>query len=101
LLRPIIKSYPQEKACVSWGRGASQNLGISCNISAMATGSDFKISMQLGFAKAHNNISSGRRSGRERGLRELPKILEFQNLMHASVYCSKSPWRRYKTCLHA
>jgi len=31
--------------------------------------------MQLGFAKAHNNIPSGRKNGRGRGLRELPNIL--------------------------
>jgi len=56
---------------VFWGRGASQILGFSYNISAMAEASDFKISMQLGFAKAHNNIPSGSKSSRGRVLQQI------------------------------
>ena len=72
--RPIIKLHPKEKWAWPWGRGAPQNLGFPFNISATTEGSDFKIGMQVGFAKAHHKILSGRKSGRGHGLGELPKF---------------------------
>jgi len=57
LPRPIIKSHPEEKWGWPWTRGAPQNLGFPCNISATAGASDFKFGTQLGFAKAHHRIT--------------------------------------------
>ena len=37
-----------------WARGAPQNFGVPCNISATAGASDFKFGMQLEFAKTHH-----------------------------------------------
>jgi len=45
------------------------------NISATAEASDFKFGTQLGFAKAHHNITPRGKSGLVSGLGELPKIL--------------------------
>jgi len=60
------------------------------NISAMAEGSDFKLGMQLEFAKAHHkNITSRRKSERGLGLREIPDMstqwlkLATSNLLHS------------------
>ena len=50
LLRPIIKSHPEEKWGWPWARGAPRNLGFPFNISATAKATDFKFGTQLGFA---------------------------------------------------
>jgi len=51
-------------------------LGFPFNI-ATAEASDFKFCMQLRLANAHHKITRRRKSGRGRGLRELPKIWRF------------------------
>jgi len=48
----------------------------------MAGVSDFKYTMQLGFAKAHDKITPVGKSRHGLGLRELPKILWF----HFNIY---------------
>jgi len=65
------------------------------NISATAEASDFKFGMQLGFAKAHQNITSRGKSRRGRGLGELPKIygpplifLQWLKLANSYLVCS-------------
>jgi len=74
LSRPIIKSHLEEKRAWTYASGAPQNLGVPFNISAMTEGSDFKINKRLEFAKAHNKIPPGRKSGRDPRLREFPNI---------------------------
>jgi len=77
LPRPIIKSHPAEK--VGWlrARGAPLNFGLPYNISATGGASDFKFGAQLGSPKARDKITRRRKGGRDHGLKELPKILEF------------------------
>jgi len=52
-------------------------LDVPFNISTTAEASDFKIGMQLGFAKAHDKITPRRKRGRDTGLEKLPKIWGF------------------------
>jgi len=59
---PIIKSHTEQKR-----REAAKYLWSPFNISAMAEDSDFKIGMQMGFAKAHHKITHRRKSGRGLG----------------------------------
>jgi len=47
------------------------------DISIIDEASDFKFSTQLGFAKAHHNITCRRKSGRGPRLEELPNIWRF------------------------
>ena len=56
-------------------RGAPQNFWPPFNISATAEANELKFGMQLGFAKAHQKITSREKSGCGPGLGELPKIL--------------------------
>jgi len=46
--------------------------GFPFKISAMAEASDFKFGIQLGFAKAHHEITPTGKSGGSLGLGELP-----------------------------
>jgi len=55
----------------------------------MAGASDFKLGMQLGFAKARHKIIHGRQSGRVLGLGELTKILWFPSCAMAEDSDSK------------
>jgi len=57
------KFHPEEKVAWPGARGAPQHVRFSFNICAMAEASDFKIGVQLGFVKAHNNIPPERKSG--------------------------------------
>jgi len=50
-------------------------LGFPFTIYTIA--SDFKFGTQLGLTKAHHEIPQGRKSGRDRGPEDLPKILPF------------------------
>ena len=47
----------EEKVGVACVKGAARNLGLPFNISATAEVIDFKFGTQLGFAKAHHNIT--------------------------------------------
>ena len=60
--------------CGPWARGAPQNLGVSFNISATTIASNFKFGTQLGFAKTHQRITPGGKSGRGLRIVELPKF---------------------------
>jgi len=66
LPRRVIESHMDEKLACSCSRGAPKKLGVPFNIPAMAEASDFKIGMQLGFAKAHNKIPRRRKNGHGR-----------------------------------
>jgi len=48
----------------------------------MAEASDFKLDTQLGFAKAHHNVSLIGKNGHGLALGELPKIVRF----HFNIY---------------
>jgi len=69
---------------------ATSNFTCSCgNISGTAGASDFKFGTQLGFAKAHDEITRRRKGRLGPGLAELPKIRGFpsslrngSNLVH-------------------
>ena len=60
----------------------SKILGFPYNISAMAGASDFKFVAQLGFSKAHHQVTRKRKGGRGAGLGKLPKIFWF----HFNLY---------------
>jgi len=47
---------------LAWARGAPQKLRVLFNISGMAEASDFKIGVEMGFAKAHHKITPIRQS---------------------------------------
>ena len=57
--------------------GALQNVWVPFNIYIMAEASDFKFGTQLGFAKAHHEITPREKRGGGLGLEKLPKILGF------------------------
>ena len=48
---------------VAWARGAPQNLELTFDISATAEASHFKFGTQLGFAKAHHEITPKEKVG--------------------------------------
>jgi len=78
LPRPIIKSHPEEKEGGGLGLGELLKiLEFLYNISAAAGDSEFKIGMQLGFAKAHHKITCRRKGGHGLGLWKLPNIRGF------------------------
>ena len=52
-------------------------MGFPFNISATTEGSDFKIGRPVGFVKAHDKISPGRKRGCGLGLGELSNIWGF------------------------
>ena len=54
----------------------------------MAEDREFKFGTQLGFAKAHHQITLSGKSGGCRGLRELPKILRFSYNITATAGAS-------------
>jgi len=63
----LLYAYQSKK----WARPGlgklSKILGFPFNISAMSEASDFKFGTQLGFAKAHQKITSRGKSGRGLG----------------------------------
>jgi len=66
----LTKNQIQKKAWL-WTRGAPQNLRFPFNTFATAEASDFKIGMQMGFAKANHKNLTQKKYGRDPGLGEL------------------------------
>jgi len=58
------------------------------NISAMAVASGFKFGPQLGFAKAHHEITRRRKAGRNPGLGKLPQIWGFSFYIYTMAEAS-------------
>jgi len=79
---------PEKKWLWPWARGAPKNLVFPFNISATVKASDFKVAIQLGFAKTHHKITPKGKRGRGLGLGKLPKILGFPyNIFATALSC--------------
>ena len=90
-VRPRLKIWHAAEVCLCpssnptrWKSGCGPGLGelpeiwgFPFNISAMAEASDYKLGIQLGFAKTHHKITARRQSGGCLGLDELLNILVF------------------------
>jgi len=81
LRRLITKITPIGKSEGGLGLGELLKIfGYPCNISATAGAIDFKFGMQMGFAKAHHEITRKRKAGHGPGLGELLIIWGFPSI---------------------